>query len=224
MSRPVAFDEPRTRRLIARARIDAPAIAPLYDSPAEKAVLDALEAGTSARRRAEAGLLLDIDPGELLTDAFGYGWSFVNAAFVYTRRGGNRFNDGRRGAWYAALDIDTSLAEIGYHLGRALADAGETENVTDYVELVAHVAGSMARVADGARCLDPDPEIGYPAGQKLAAEARRRGRDGVVYPSVRRPGGTCVAVLSPAAILSVTRGRSFRLVWSGGGGPVVRKG
>jgi hypothetical protein len=138
------IDEQNTHRLLSSAYVDEPAIAPLCDDEGEKAILDRLEARTSNRLLGQDGQLDEVDPRELLTETFGYGWSFVNAAFSYTRIGGNRFNREGRGAWYAALAVETCLAEIAFHLGRELKNTGETENVTRYVQLMAHIAGPMA--------------------------------------------------------------------------------
>src|SRR5690606_19568813 len=183
-------DEPNTHRLLSSAYVEEPAIAPLYDDAREKAILDALEARTSNRLLGQTGELDEVSPDELLTEAFGYGWTYVNAAFSYTRAGGNRFNREGRGAWYAALDVATCLAEVGFHLTRELRNTGETENITQYVELLAHIAGRMASLMGtrGEPCLDPDTAVGYPAGQKLALDVRKKGLAGIVYPSVRHLG------------------------------------
>jgi hypothetical protein len=45
----------------------------------------------------------------------------VNAAFTHTQEAGSRFNDHTRGAWYAAEELETSLAEVTYHKARRLA-------------------------------------------------------------------------------------------------------
>ncbi|WP_274424885.1 RES family NAD+ phosphorylase [Chelativorans sp. YIM 93263] len=219
----VDFNEAHTHRLLSSAYVDEPAIAPLYDDDDEKEILDALEARTSSRLLGQAGKLDEVSPGELLTETFGYGWTYVNAAFVYTRVGGNRFNGEGRGAWYAALAVETCLAEVGFHLTRELKNTGETENTTQYVQLLAHIAGRMASLVgrEGEPCLDPDTAVGYPAGQKLAEEMRGQGLGGIIYPAVRHAGGTCIATLRPDCIRQVTRGASYRLVWSGGKGPEV---
>jgi RES domain len=49
------------------------------------------------------------------------GANFINAAFVYFRpRELNRFNGPGRGAWYAALAVETCQAEVAFHLAREL--------------------------------------------------------------------------------------------------------
>ncbi|RXM04261.1 RES domain-containing protein, partial [Citrobacter sp. AAK_AS5] len=44
---------------------------------------------------------------------------------------------------------------------------------------------------------------------------RGEGHNGVVYPSVRDAGGTCIVALRPAAVQSVAQGALLRLTWGG---------
>lgn len=228
MSEPAftGFNEKNTHRLIAQAHAREPAVAPLCDTPAELDALTRLEGMTSGRLMAERGQLEHVSPDELLTPDFGYGYSFVNAALIYTRAGGNRFNAEGRGAWYAAMEIETSLAEVAFHLDREIRNAGGADNVSRYVQLVAHVEGWMADLhgEPGHAALHPEPAVGYPPGQDLARAVRRRGGHGILYPSVRRQGGNCVAVFATTAFRAVTRGDAYALEWKGGQGPQVRRG
>ena len=63
--------------------------------------------------------------------------------------------------------------------------------------------------------LDPVPERGYPAGQRLAADLRAEGYRGLIYPSVRHPGGRCFVAFDPGIIQNVRPGASWKLVWQG---------
>ena len=147
------------------------------------------------------------------------GRTLVNAAFTHTRPGGNRFNGDERGAWYAGFETRTALAEVAYHLTRELEAIGRFENVTDYAELRADFFGPFhdLRGVDAAEpCRDPDPAIGYPAGQALARRLRAEaGSNGVVYRSVRRPGGTCLAAFRPDLVQNLREGGIWRLTWQG---------
>ena len=220
------FDEKNTHRLIAQAYADERAVAPLGDTDAELNILTALEGMTSGRLMAERGELEHVSPDDLLKPDFGYGYSFVNAALIYTRAGGNRFNGEGRGAWYAAMEIETSVAEVSWHLDREIRNAGGADNISAYVELIAHVEGWMADLhrQPGHAALHPDPAVGYPRGQELARTVRGKGGHGILYPSVRRKGGKCVAVFATTAFRKVTRGDAYVLEWKNGQGPLVRKG
>jgi RES domain-containing protein len=135
----------------------------------------------------------------------------------------NRFNGADRGAWYAALDVATCLSEVGYHLTHALADAGDFHATVDYVEMFCSLAGEFLdlRQAPGHPALDPDTVRAYPIGNALAERARAAGLNGIIYPSVRQPGGTCIVALRPAAVQSVRQGAIYRMIWNGRPDPQI---
>lgn len=208
--------EPATVRLISTAYFKPPVLRPLVDDEAELALLAGLEGMTSRRLKAERAGLRDLDARELL---FGvWGRTFVNAAFTYTRKDGNRFNDGRRGAWYAAFEDLTALEEVAWHRTRELGWIGEYRDEGVYQALLAGFIGDFPDLR-GAEprppCLDPDPAVGYPAGQALAKELRADGVAALVYPSVRRPGGTCLVAFQPHLVQNVRPGARWKLTWSG---------
>ena len=186
--------------------------------------LASLESATNGRLRAEQSGLPDLAPQELV---FGRpGQTFINAAFTHTRQGGNRFNDENRGAWYCAFEVETSVAEVSYHLTRELANIGRFENITDYAELLADFIGSF-HDSRGQNprpdYLNPDPAIGYPAGQALARELRSQGGNGIVYSSARRGGGTCLVALRPDLVQNFRQGEIWRLEWQGTPQPSVSR-
>lgn len=57
-------------------------------------------------------------------------------------------------------------------------------------------------------CLTPNS---YVEGQALGRRLRRESRGGVRYPSVRHPGGTCLAVLQAPMVSNVRRAATYRL-------------
>ena len=71
-----------------------------------------------------------------------------------------------------------------------------------------------------ARCLDPRS---YVASQRLAGRLLEAGSVGVVYPSVRRKGGTNLACFRPAVVGNVRRGDTWRFTWSGNETPRVER-
>lgn len=218
--------EPATIRLISTAYITEPAMAPLADDAAELDFLAEIERQTSMRQDAEMPLPTGVRRSELLTDAHGYGWSYVNAAFCYTRPEGSRFNGPERGAWYATFGEDAVRAaqvEVAFHLSRELENVGVFDNITDYRELLAGFLGSFAdlRSAAGADYLDPDISVGHPAGQKLARRLRDDGFPGLVYPSVRHPGGQCLAAFRPNLVQNIRQGDTWRFTWSGSPTPEI---
>jgi RES domain-containing protein len=219
--RTVTLSDRALVRLIPATYHKPPALRGLVDSDNEMAVLAELEGLTSARLEAERGRSLHIDRRELAwerrrADLALYGLTHVNAAFAYTRAGGNRFNDERRGAWYCAWNSLTSVAEVAYHRTRELSYVGRWHDRARYVELLADFIGDFPSLDDPSHpALHRDPAIGYPAGQALAAELMREGARGLVYPSVRAPGGRCLAAFVPASVQNVRPGASWDLLWQG---------
>lgn len=179
-----------------------------------------IEGGTSARLTAQAALSNMFPSGRPHAN-------FVNAAFAYWRpRERNRFNDAGFGAWYAAFETDTAIAEVTYHIDRELERVRDWNATVEWSEIWASFAGSyvdLRAVEPRPQCLHSDIEIGYSAGNTLSRETRDAGYNGIVYPSVRRPAGTCLVALWPHAVQSVTQGAIIRAIWSGVRTPVIEK-
>jgi RES domain-containing protein len=215
---------PRTVRLVASARLRQAVLTPLADNEAELALLAEIEGATSGRLIAEERGHGGLTAAELVHGVPHA--KFINASFAYSKpRAPMRFNPAERGAWYAALAVETCIAEVGHHLTMALADAGDFNAVVDYGEMLASMAGVFVdlRQAPDHPCLDPDPATGYPTGNTVAAAARAAGHNGIIYPSVRHAGGTCIAALWPNVVQSVVQADMYRLTWSGTPGYHVDK-
>jgi hypothetical protein len=214
----------RTIRLVATARLRDPVLRKLVDE-ADLAALEEIEGATSGRLRAEATGAERLDRRELV-----YGVAhahFINAAFAYFMpRTLNRFSGPGRGAWYAALALDTCVAEVAFHMERELANVADFNATVDYAELYASFIGDFVDLRDATPLpgfLDPDPDKSYPAGNAFADAVRGAGHYGIVYPSARHPGGTCLVALVPHAVQSVAQGSVIRLAWSGKPGPRVSR-
>jgi RES domain-containing protein len=221
----VDINQSDTVRLIPTGRLKQPVMLPLAENQGALDDLAALEGATNQRLQTQERGLPELHPRELAYNRPGA--LFINAAFTHTRRGGNRFNNENRGAWYCAFTAEAALAEVEYHLTRELAAIGRYENTTPYTELLADFVGKF-HVVDGnvvprPACLDPDPAVGYPAGQALAAEIQRIGGNGLVYPSVRHAGGTCLVAFHPALVQNFREGGIWQLEWQGQPKPNVTR-
>src|SRR3954471_6068739 len=76
-----------------------------------------LESATNDRLGIIAGRLNFLPPEEIVQ---GPGATLVMGAFLHADPAGGRFTDGRLGAWYASLDVDTAIAETLHHSTRRL--------------------------------------------------------------------------------------------------------
>ena len=224
----VEFTDPATIRLISTAYIDDPAIAPLADDDDDLAMLEEIEGLTSAHKTATLPIPGGLNSAELLTEEDGYGWAYVNAAFCCARATGNRFNGPGRGAWYASYGIaavETSQAEVAWHLTSELEATGVFENVTAYRELLSGFTTRFhdlsGRPEEGA--LGSDPSVAYPAGQSLARDVLASGGNGILYPSARHRKGQCLVALRPHLVQNVRQGDVWVFEWTGERTPSMRK-
>jgi RES domain-containing protein len=201
----------RAVRLVSTARLRDPVLLALVD-PTLLDDLAEIEGATSFRLAEQSHAASLFPSGRPHAN-------FVNAAFAYFRpRERNRFNGPHRGAWYAALAVETALQEVAFHLRRELQRVNDYFATVEYAEMWASFAGNfvdLRSVHPPPACLHPDAAIGYPAGNQLAAEAMQAGLNGIVYPSVRHDGGTCLVALWPHVVQSVAQGRVLRLRWAG---------
>jgi len=256
-----------THRLIASRYSDTGTVlSRLSSNPDTLGKLLELDDATNDRFLGEEGLLPGIGIHELV-----YGIRYahiVNAAFTHASPAGGRFNSPTRGAWYASLDRDTSIAEVAFHKLRALEEIDwpheEISTSDDYLaditssfhdlrtaSIEGHpqnpgastqpsapsITASSSWVSSGdtsgqptnpgvpdlpvsieprtnhfARYLRPEPiPRCYQRPQQLAERLLARKSNGVVYPSVRRLGGTCLVVFRPALVYNVRRGARLEL-------------
>jgi hypothetical protein len=210
-----------THRLIPSRHLpggDSVLVAIADDDEHLAAIFD-LDLATNDRLLAGHGLLPGIGLDELVFAVPGA--SIVNAAFCHAHPLGGRFNGPDRGAWYAAFEVETSQAEVAFHKSVQLAEIGRFEDSVTYDDYVADFSASFhdLRSWRGAKgCLAPDS---YVASQTLAEDLLDCGSLGVVYPSVRRDGGTCLACFRPALVTNVRSAKRYRFTWSGPSTPTV---
>ena len=201
------------------ADVEDSVLAPLADDDRTLRDLFDLDNATNDRLRGEAGLLPGIGMDELV---FGVpNFRIINAAYTSARPEGSRFNDGERGAWYCAFELETSLAEICFHKAVEYQEIGRFDDSVSYQALLADFSATFhdLRGSDAwTACLDPGS---YVASQKLALDLLDAGSMGVIYPSVRRPEGTCLACFRPALVGNVRKGQAYRLTWAGSPLPQV---
>lgn len=185
----------------------------LFDAIADPADLDAviaLEGMTNPRLRQEAGKI-DLVPRQRRIS--GPGTTPVMAAFTHLNPEGSRFSDGRYGVYYAARDRDTAIAETMHHKARFLRATAEPACVLEMRAYCARVAGAFHDLRGGWPELhDPD---GYARSRAAARALREAGSDGLLFDSVRRPGGECVAAFHPDLVSPVRQQAHLYYHWDG---------
>lgn len=145
----------------------------------------------------------------------------VNASFCHAHPLGARFSGPDRGAWYAAFELRTAQAEVGFHKTVQLAEIGRWHDTVTYDDYLADFSARFHDLRRARRlraCLDPRS---YTASQTLAEALLDAGSLGVIYPSVRQAGGTCVACFRPALVMNVRRTKTYRFTWDGASQPTV---
>lgn len=206
---------PDYRRLIASSYPPIDLFEDIAD-PADWELLARAEMRTNARLAATIGNLDLVPPHRRVG---GPNASYVMAPFTHTSPDHpGRFNDGTFGAFYAAREFETAVAEKAFHTARfAAATAEEPGWLGDWRELVGAVDARFVDVRDVSRfspLLDPDVRR-YDAAHAFARAAREEGADGIVYPSVRQPGGECIAAFWPDVVMIPVQARHFTYHWDG---------
>ena len=141
--------------------------------------------------------------------------SVVNDTFGYPNGQGGRFNSSKRGAWYAGFELETSQAEVVWHLSRDLLEIGRLEDSVAYDDYLADFGGEFHDIREDAnrgKYLDPH---NYAKSQALAESLVEQGSSGIIYPSVRHEGGNCIVCFRPALVGNVRKSARYRFTWSG---------
>jgi RES domain-containing protein len=207
------IEQPATHRLVPGKYSTGSVLESLPLPTDVLADLSELDAATNERKLAERGGYTGIGPNELL---FGVPQAhIVNAAFCHPSPFGGRFHGRQRGAWYAAFDLETAIAEVSFHKIRFIREARISgEHNFEYVDFLAGFSGEFHHLdaQELESCLQPAPVPQcYTASQVLAASLLYAGSNGIVYPSVRRPSGTCIACFRPALIFHPRRSSTYSL-------------
>jgi hypothetical protein len=110
---------------------------------------------------------------------------------------------------------------VAFHKSVELAEIGHPDESVTYDDYQADFAGGfhdLRETTGFAGCLSP---TSYVVSQSLASRLLESGGLGLVYPSVRREGGTCLACFRPALVGRVRRAGTWRFTWEGGHGPHI---
>jgi RES domain. len=179
-------------------------------APSQMDIAWYLEGLTNDRLRDESGAARIVPEQERVQ---GPGASIVMAAFTHIGRP-SRFTDGSYGVYYAAHALETAVRETAYHRGRFLA---ATREPACEVDMRAYVGRPLKPLLDvrGPKYAHLHGPDDYATPQAFAKPLREKGHWGVVYRSVRHPGGECIAAFRPQAVSIPVAGAALAYVWDG---------
>lgn len=176
-------------------------------------VLYALEAMTNDRIRDEVGEISLVPVEER---KFGPGCSPIMAAFTHLNPQGSRFSDGTYGVFYCGREKDTAIAETCYHSALFMGATNEPPMRLQMrlyaVEAAGEVVDLRAAAQADPRIIDPDD---YSYAQGIGRKLRGEGTQGILYPSVRHPGGECLAALRTGILKNCQHSAYLEYNWNG---------
>jgi hypothetical protein len=124
-----------------------------------------------------------------------------------------RYNTSAFPVFYSALDHETCLAEIKYHL-----EAWIAQSAPRYYQFLEVTFRGIALELCGHQTNHPEiissTEIGYPFCQTLASRARTDGIDALSAPSARHT-GVCLPIFYESAISQPVLANRLRFVFNG---------
>ena len=181
--------------------------------PADWPLLLAAEQKTNPRLAASIGNLDLVPLGRRVS---GPGASYLMAPFTHaTPDRPSRFSAGAYGVLYAGDRFETALFETIHHHALFMAATAEAPGWTSQFREIILDVGAPLRDLRGQPhdpALDPDD---YRAAQDYGARRKAAGDEGIVYPSVRLPGGECVGLFYPDLAQNPRQGRHLDYHWNG---------
>ncbi|MFT3858220.1 MAG: RES family NAD+ phosphorylase [Aquabacterium sp.] len=182
------------------------------ESAEELEIIALIQGLTKERILQEQGALQRVPPEDQL---FGHGTTPVMAAFCYVGTTPTRFSNGAYGVYYAANSLEVAVAEVTHHIERFMQ---ATRPPAEPITLRCYSAQTQRPVVDirGPAWTAAHKPDDYTAAQSLAQPLREAGAWGLLYRSVRAPGGECVALLRPPAVKTpVVQHCHVNLNWDG---------
>lgn len=179
--------------------------------PADWEALASAEAKTNPRLWEHLGRL-DLVPPERRVS--GPGASLLMAPFVHVSpdRPG-RFTDGTYGVFSVGDSEEVSIREVAHHHARFMAATSEPPGWTSQFRmLVTKLDLDLHDVRPREDCHRPDD---YAPSQALGRSLRQSGNNGVLYRSVRSPGGECAGLFWPDLMPAPVQADHFDFHWDG---------
>lgn len=179
--------------------------------PSDWEALASAEAKTNPRVWEHLGRL-DLVPPERRVS--GPGASYLMAPFVHVSHDRpGRFTDGSYGVFSAADKEEVAIREVAHHHARLMRGTNEPPGWTSQFRmLVTRLDLDLHDARPLEECHDPDD---YAPAQALARQLRQAGSNGILYRSVRCPGGECAALFWPDLMPAPVQADHFDFHWDG---------
>lgn len=145
----------------------------------------------------------------------GPGSSPVMAAFTHTSVNcPSRFSDGSYGVYYAAQTLQTAIVETKFHRARFLAYTNEAAGEIDMRVYIGEIVKPLHDIRFDHYNNLHNP-IDWTPSQQFGQNLKTINSWGLVYRSVRNPGGKCIAALRPPTVSIPRQGPHLSYVWDG---------
>lgn len=174
--------------------------------PQDLAAVIELEGWTNDR-------LVEVRLRRLPEDRWVYGRpnaSIVMAAFLHAAPQGTRFAGAELGAWYASARLETAMLEVVDAVRRELAQSALGEKTEEYREYTARLDGAYLDIRGRRSDLHEADPAAYARTQAFGEAVRAAGEPGILYDSVRAPGGENVVAYDPTRVCDVVQARHYR--------------
>lgn len=179
--------------------------------PSDWEALASAESKTNPRVWENLGRL-DLVPPERRVS--GAGASLLMAPFVHVSRDRpGRFTDGSYGVYSAGDREEVAIREVAYHHGRFMSQSREEPGWTSQFRVLINALDlSLHDVRNDPTLHDPTD---YKRSHAVAKDLHDAGSNGILYRSVRCPGGECAAIFWPNLIPVPIQGDHFDYFWNG---------
>lgn len=181
--------------------------------PKDVAAVEKLDALTNTRLRLANGDLNVLPSGEIKRDP---GNQYVSASFAYSMFNSSRFSDGTYGVYYGSDSLSTAVSETVFHREKFMRATKEGPMTLPMRALVATLNGHLHDIR---RSKNKYPGVysstTYNHSQQLGRTLWSQGSAGIIYGSVRRREGECVAVFKPSLLTHCRGERALLYEWNG---------
>jgi hypothetical protein len=181
-----------------------------FIAPEDMEIAWYIESFTNDRLREQVGDLLLVRREDRIC---GKGSSVIMAAFTHIGKP-SRFSNGSYGVFYAGNSLETAIKETVYHRELFLKATGESAMAITMRVYKGKLRQPFFDIRDS-RFKALHHPVQYQPSQCYGEQLRSRMAWGLLYNSVRNPGGECIAAFRPPAVAVPSQTKHLAYVWNG---------